>query len=114
MTLHDDRAPADPGELPAAEVDQELMKLLSDPLRARIVTLLAAQQLCTVDLAHATGALTTAVSNHLRKLREAGAVETIPSGRRTYYRLRPEVLERAAAQFSALARSARGATATGG
>jgi ArsR family transcriptional regulator len=91
-------------------LDPPLMKLFSEPLRARLVSLLAAEQLCTCHLAEATGALPTAVSNHLRQLREAGLVETEPCGRYTYYRLRPEALEQVAAQFTELAAAARTAT----
>ena len=96
-----------PGDLPRLE--DSTLKLFADPLRAQLVSLLAGEQLCTCHLAEATGALPTAVSNHLRRLREAGVVETEPCGRYTYYRLRPEVLERVAAQLSALAGAARNA-----
>jgi len=44
-------------------------------------------------------------------LREAGVVEAQPAGRFTYYRLRPEVLQRLARQFGELAEAARAATA---
>jgi ArsR family transcriptional regulator, arsenate/arsenite/antimonite-responsive transcriptional repressor len=104
MTSHvsvNNRRPDEPASLDAA-----LVKLFADPLRARLVSLLADERLCTCHLAEATGALPTAVSNHLRQLREAGVVETEPCGRYTYYRLRPEVLARVAGQFAALARAA--------
>ena len=94
--------PADPPQL-----DDAALKLFADPLRAQLVSLLAGEQLCTCHLAEATGALPTAVSNHLRRLREAGVVETEPCGRYTYYRLRPEALEQVAAQLTALAEAAR-------
>ncbi len=94
--------PADPVQL-----DDEAVRLFADPLRARLVSLLAREQLCTCHLATATGALPTAVSNHLRRLREAGVVETEPCGRYTYYRLVPAALERVAAQLTALAAAAR-------
>lgn len=68
------------------------MQLLGDPLRARIVTLLAEEQLCTCHLVDATGARQSTVSHHLRVLRDADLVEPIPDGRFTYYRLRSERL----------------------
>ncbi|HEX6874123.1 MAG TPA: metalloregulator ArsR/SmtB family transcription factor [Nocardioidaceae bacterium] len=86
-----------------------LFKVLADPLRRRIVELLAAEQLCTCHLVEETGAGQTTVSNHLRVLREAGMVETEPRGRFTYYRLRPEVLEALADEVAQLAAQARGA-----
>ncbi|GAA1553874.1 ArsR/SmtB family transcription factor [Streptomyces globosus] len=93
-------------------VDTDLVRVLADPLRLRIVTLLARETLCTTHLVEETGARQTNLSNHLRVLREAGVVETEPCGRYTYYRLRPDVLEALAGQFASLARSAR-ATAEG-
>lgn len=84
-----------------------LLRLFADPLRARLLARLAEAQLCTCHLAAETGALPSAVSNHLRQLREAGVVESEPAGRYTYYRLRPEVLEGLAAHFAGLAAGAR-------
>ncbi|KOG28916.1 ArsR/SmtB family transcription factor [Streptomyces resistomycificus] len=88
-------------------VDTELIRVLSEPLRLQIVTLLARETLCTTHLVEETGAKQTNLSNHLKVLREAGVVETEPCGRFTYYRLRPEVLETLAGQFTALAETAR-------
>ncbi|BFP54574.1 metalloregulator ArsR/SmtB family transcription factor [Streptomyces griseus] len=88
-------------------VDTELIRVLSDPLRLRIVTLLARETLCTTHLVEETGARQTNLSNHLRVLREAGVVETEPCGRFTYYKLRPDVIAQLAGQFADLAESAR-------
>ncbi|MET9835801.1 metalloregulator ArsR/SmtB family transcription factor [Streptomyces sp. NPDC006385] len=88
-------------------VDTDLIRVLADPLRLRIVTLLAQETLCTTHLVEETGARQTNLSNHLRVLREAGVVETEPCGRYTYYKLRPDVLAQLAGQFTALAESAR-------
>ncbi|MFC8716646.1 ArsR/SmtB family transcription factor [Kitasatospora sp. NPDC057198] len=88
-------------------VDTELLRVLSDPLRLRIVTLLARETLCTTHLVEETGARQTNLSNHLKVLRDAGVVDTEPCGRFTYYRLRPEVLEVLSGQFADLAATAR-------
>ena len=85
----------------------ELMRVLADPLRLQIVTLLAHETLCATHLVEQTGARQTNVSNHLRVLREADVVETEPCGRFTYYKLRPEVLDTLAAMFGELAETAR-------
>ncbi|MBQ1092274.1 MULTISPECIES: ArsR/SmtB family transcription factor [Streptomyces] len=90
-------------------VDTDLIRVLADPLRLRIVTLLARETLCTTHLVEETGARQTNLSNHLRVLREAGVVETEPCGRYTYYKLRPDVIASLAGQFAELAESARGA-----
>ncbi|MBC2905515.1 ArsR/SmtB family transcription factor [Streptomyces cupreus] len=88
-------------------VDTDLIRVLADPLRLQIVTLLAQETLCTTHLVEETGAKQTNLSNHLKVLREAGVVETEPCGRFTYYRLRPEVIETVVGQFAALAETAR-------
>ncbi|MET8116921.1 ArsR/SmtB family transcription factor [Streptomyces prasinus] len=88
-------------------VDTDLIRVLADPLRLRIVTLLAKETLCTTHLVEETGARQTNLSNHLRVLREAGVVETEPCGRYTYYKLRPDVIASLAGQFTELAASAR-------
>ncbi|MFJ8077066.1 ArsR/SmtB family transcription factor [Streptomyces sp. NPDC096176] len=88
-------------------VDTDLIRVLADPLRLQIVTLLARETLCTTHLVEETGAKQTNLSNHLKVLREAGVVETEPCGRYIYYRLRPEVIESLAGQFADLAQTAR-------
>ncbi|WP_328875514.1 metalloregulator ArsR/SmtB family transcription factor [Streptomyces sp. NBC_00287] len=88
-------------------VDTDLIRVLADPLRLRIVTLLAKETLCTTHLVEETGARQTNLSNHLRVLREAGVVETEPCGRFTYYRLKPDVIDSLAGRFAELAASAR-------
>ncbi|MEU3246630.1 MULTISPECIES: ArsR/SmtB family transcription factor [unclassified Streptomyces] len=90
-------------------VDTDLMRVLADPLRLQIVSLLAEETLCTTHLIEETGAKQTNLSNHMRVLREAGVVETEPCGRFTYYKLRADVIARLAGQFADLAESARNA-----
>ncbi|MFW6639126.1 ArsR/SmtB family transcription factor [Nocardiopsis algeriensis] len=92
-------------------VETDLLRVLADPLRMRIVGLLSRETLCTTHLVAETGARQTNLSNHLRILREAGVVETEPCGRYTYYRLRPEVLESLSESLTELAATARAACA---
>ncbi|GAB2789836.1 metalloregulator ArsR/SmtB family transcription factor [Streptomyces chlorus] len=84
-------------------VDTDLIRVLADPLRLRIVTLPAQETLCTTHLVEQAGARQTNPSNHLRVLREAGVVETEPCGRFTYYKLRPDVIASLAGRFADLA-----------
>ncbi len=92
-------------------VDNDLLRVLADPLRLQIVTLLARETLCTTHLVEETGARQTNLSNHLKVLRDAGVVDTEPCGRFTYYRLKPDVIASLAGQFSALAETARATAA---
>lgn len=89
----------------STKVDASL--LLGDPLRARIVELLASEELCTCHLVDELDARQPTVSHHLRILRDSGFVETEPCGRFTYYRLRPQAIEGLAAQLTSLAGRAR-------
>lgn len=93
----------------SAALDDRALRLLADPLRARIVELLAVEQLCTCHLVELTGARQTNISNHLRALREAGLVTSEPHGRFTYYALDPQALASVADQLAALVDSARDA-----
>ncbi|WP_199444355.1 ArsR/SmtB family transcription factor [Umezawaea beigongshangensis] len=90
--------------------DAEVLRVLADPLRARIVELLAVEALCTCHLVEETGARQSNVSNHLRLLREAGLVDSESHGRFTYYRLRPDVLDGLARGIAAVAEQARTTT----
>jgi ArsR family transcriptional regulator len=89
----------------------EVVQALADPLRARIVELLAGEQLCTCHLVAETGARQTNISNHLRVLRRAGLVISEPVGRYTYHRLVPERLEQLAGHYAELAARSRQASA---
>ncbi|MFF9765807.1 ArsR/SmtB family transcription factor [Streptomyces sp. NPDC053086] len=88
-------------------VDPDVIRVLGDPLRLQIVTLLARETLCTTHLVEETGAKQTNLSNHMKVLREAGIVETEPCGRFTYYKLKPDVLAGLSERFAELAASAR-------
>jgi ArsR family transcriptional regulator len=81
--------------------------MLADPLRARIIELLADGPACVCHLVDDTGAKQPNVSNHLRALREAGLVVAEPHGRFTYYRLLPDAVETVAGQLAELAERAR-------
>jgi ArsR family transcriptional regulator len=88
-------------------MDEAVVRALADPLRLRLVELLAAEQLCTCHLVADTGATQTNVSNHLRVLRDAGLIVSEPAGRYTYHRLVPDPLEGASAALANLASSVR-------
>jgi DNA-binding transcriptional ArsR family regulator len=64
-----------------------LFAALGDPTRLRMVAALARQELCVHDLASTIGQTTSAVSHHLRQLRDLGLVRGRRAGRRVYYSL---------------------------
>ena len=87
-------------------LDDDLLRLLADPLRARVVELLAGEALCTSHLVELTGAKQTNLSNHLKLLRDAGLTTTEPCGRFTYNLLVPDRLRSLAEGLSTLADTA--------
>lgn len=84
----------------------ELLKVLAEPLRWRVVQLLAAEELCVCHLVEELAVPQPLVSHHLRILRDAGLVGTEKWRYWTYYRLRPERLEALAALLGATAGAA--------
>ena len=71
-----------------------LLKALADPARVRLMSLLlAADEVCTCDLAPAVGLTEATVSHHLSVLRRAGLIgEGERRGTNVYYRARRESL----------------------
>jgi ArsR family transcriptional regulator, arsenate/arsenite/antimonite-responsive transcriptional repressor len=88
-------------------MDRAVLRAIADPLRQRIVELLAGEQLCTCHLVEELAATQTNVSNHLRVLREAGLVVSEQAGRYTYHRLVPERLEELSTGLAQLASRSR-------
>ncbi|MGH8993531.1 MAG: ArsR/SmtB family transcription factor [Acidimicrobiia bacterium] len=82
------------------------LRVLADPLRWRIVELLAAEELCVCHLVEMLPASQSLISHHLRVLRDAGVVESERFRYWTYYRLRPDALLGLAGRLTELARGA--------
>ena len=80
----------------------EIFKALSDPTRLRLVKLLSECQpgvckggpLCVNALAHQLGVSQSAVSQHLRILRQAGLVHGARRGSFMHYSVDPDGLEK--------------------
>jgi ArsR family transcriptional regulator, arsenate/arsenite/antimonite-responsive transcriptional repressor len=86
---------------------EAVLPVVADPLRLRILELLAVEQLCVCHLQEALAAKQALVSHHLRALREAGLVETEACGRFTYYRLRPGAFDAVRDALADLAAASR-------
>ena len=91
----------------ATVMDDVVLRALADPIRRRIVDLLAAEQLCTCHLVEELPATQSNVSNHLRVLRDAGLITSEQAGRYAYHRLVPERLEQLSAGLADLAARSR-------
>lgn len=86
------------GAIEGEEADEmaPVLAALADPVRLRIISMLAAAPggaACGCDLEEPLGLSQPTVSHHLKILREAGLVEGRREGRWIYYSVVPERLE---------------------
>jgi len=68
-------------------------KALDDPTRLQILVLLSQQELCVHDLADAISVSISAVSHHLRMLRNLKLVKYRKQGKQVFYALDDEHIE---------------------
>ena len=86
------------GPLPAAEAQQlaAALRVLADPSRLRLLSLIQAQpsgDACVCHLTEPLGLSQPTVSHHLKVLLDAGLVEREQRGSWAYFRVIPERLE---------------------
>jgi ArsR family transcriptional regulator len=82
----------------------QVFKVLADPVRLRLVSLIGAHQggeACVCELTTAFSLTQPTISHHLKVLREAGIIDSQRRGTWVYYWLVPAALERMAALLSA-------------
>ena len=89
--------PLSAGALDGAEADAlaTALKVLADPARLRLLSLIQAQpegEACVCHLTEPLGLSQPTVSHHLKVLRDAGLVEREQRGSWAYFRLVPERL----------------------
>jgi DNA-binding transcriptional ArsR family regulator len=84
----------------------DTVKALAEPVRWRIVELLATEELCVCHLVEELDIPQPLVSHHLKVLRDAGLVESERFRYWTYYRLRPEPFARAGRALTGIAERA--------
>lgn len=71
-----------------------MFKALGDPIRLRMVSMIAAvPELCVCEITPAFDLCAATVSHHLKTLREAGLVDCERRGTFVYYRLLPSAFE---------------------
>ena len=99
------RRPLD--EESAAELAR-MFKALADPVRLRLLSLIASdgdergrREVCVCDLLSAFAVGQSTISHHLRVLREAGLVDCERRGTWVYYRALPPALNRLSALLGA-------------
>lgn len=88
---------AGPLSRPAAESSAEMFKALSDPVRLRLLSHVAAQgceSVCACDLMEPLGISQSTVSHHMKRLVEAGLIVREQRGRWAHYSVVPEAFAR--------------------
>jgi ArsR family transcriptional regulator len=96
-------APLGVEPMSAAQAGQvaEFMKALSDPIRLRLMSMIAAvDEACVCDLTVPFTVSQPTISHHLRILRESGLVNSERRGTWVYYRARREALDAIGTLFS--------------
>jgi ArsR family transcriptional regulator len=86
------REPLDAGQ---AGVLAPMFKALGDPVRLRLLSMIASTdggEICVCDLTGAFSLTGPTISHHLKVLREAGLVDSDRRGTWVYYRLVPAAL----------------------
>jgi DNA-binding transcriptional ArsR family regulator len=91
------------------EIESGLFRVLAEPLRWRIVELLAAEELCVCHLTEELGVGQPLVSHHLKVLRAAELVTSERWRYWTYYRLDADRVSQLASGLGSLASDAAAA-----
>src|SRR5690349_7921020 len=89
-----------------AEQVAPLLKALADPVRLRLVSLIASSvsgEACVCDLNDAFDLTQATISHHLKVLHSAGLLDRDKRGVWVYYAVRPEALSAVANLFDAAA-----------
>jgi ArsR family transcriptional regulator len=84
-----------------AEVITGLLKALADPVRLRLMSLIAAaEEACVCDLTAPFDVSQPTISHHLKVLREAGLVDSERRGTWVWYRARRDALDAVGGLFT--------------
>jgi SAM-dependent methyltransferase len=83
----------------------DLLQLIGEPTRVRLMALLALEELTVAEIVVVTQLAQSSVSTHLGKLREAGLVRDRKSGASTYYALNEGAMPVSARKVWELVRS---------
>lgn len=84
-----------------AETAATLLKAIADPVRLRLMSVIAAnEETCVCEMTGEFDVSQPTISHHLRVLREAGWVDSERRGTWVYYRPRPDAIDAVAGLFA--------------
>ena len=83
-------------------MDERILRALGEPKRFQLLQLMAQRGYCVSALARKSQLSESAVSQHLKILREAGLVYGVKKGYYTHYRLDKEKLDSVIAELTAI------------
>jgi ArsR family transcriptional regulator len=84
-----------------AETAATLLKAIADPVRLRLMSVIAAnEETCVCEMTGEFDVSQPTISHHLRVLREAGWVDSERRGTWVYYRPLPDAIEAVAGLFA--------------
>ncbi|MFF2650159.1 ArsR/SmtB family transcription factor [Streptomyces sp. NPDC058045] len=89
-------APLDEGQ---AETLAKVFKALGDPVRLRLLSMIASRaggEVCVCDLTPVFALSQPTISHHLKLLKQAGLIDSERRGTWVYYRLLPQTTDRLA------------------
>ncbi|WP_439659485.1 ArsR/SmtB family transcription factor [Lentzea sp. HUAS TT2] len=97
--------PEDPLAVEQAAELSAMFKALGDPVRLRLLSMIASgteRGVCVCELTPAFELSQPTISHHLKLLRQAGLVDCERRGTWVYYWVRPETTDRMAAMLSSV------------
>lgn len=83
-------------------MEEKILKALGDPRRYQLIQLMSQRSYCVGALAKSSGLSESAVSQHLKILREAGLVYGVKRGYYTHYCVDKDALSAVITELSAL------------
>ncbi|THB78877.1 MAG: ArsR family transcriptional regulator [Desulfobulbaceae bacterium] len=88
------------GKFPLLHDDERIglrakfFQAVGNEVRLKIVSLLSVQEMCTCNIVEAVDGSNSTIAHHIKKLEEAGVIQSRRVGKFTIYRLNGEAIEK--------------------
>ena len=81
------------------ESSTNLMKIISEPNRIKILCILSCENICVCNLAEMVGLTQNLVSHHLKVMQEGGILDKERKGNQLFYFIKPHMKEKVTKLF---------------